>query len=58
MSRANPLTRRRLNAIEEALSSRLAGERDNQDEPDAPTDEDYEGAWAWAIAEINRRETK
>lgn len=32
------------NAIEEALSARLAGERDNQDDPDAPTTEDYEQA--------------
>ena len=32
------------NAIEEALSSRLAGERDNESDPEAPTTEHYEQA--------------
>lgn len=38
------LTQREWEAIEEALSSRLAGERDTDDDPDAPTTEDYEQA--------------
>jgi hypothetical protein len=37
-------TQREWNAIEEALSSRLAGERDTEDDPEAPTTEDYEQA--------------
>ncbi len=32
------------NAIEEALSARLAGERDCEDDPEAPTTEHYEQA--------------
>lgn len=47
-------TRKELEAIEEALASRLAGERDNQDEPDAPTTEAYEAAWE-KVAERLRR---
>ena len=58
MSRSNPLTLRRLNAIEEALSSRMADERDTQDDPEAPTDGDYEGAYAWVSAEITKREAR
>lgn len=38
-------TRKELEAIEEALCSRLAGERDNEHEDDAPTTEDYEAAF-------------
>lgn len=35
---------KRLLAAEEALLSRLAGERDNEDDPEAPQTDDYEGA--------------
>lgn len=38
------ITKREWLAIEEALLSRLAGERDNEDDPEAPTTEDYESA--------------
>ena len=37
-------TRKELEAAQEALFSRLAGERDNDDDPEAPTTEDYEAA--------------
>lgn len=37
-------TQREWHAIEEALSARLAGEHDNENEPDAPTTEHYEQA--------------
>lgn len=37
-------TFREWEAIEEALCSRLAGERDNEFEEGAPTTEDYESA--------------
>ena len=49
------LTLRRLNAIEEALSARLAGERDCEDAPDAPTDPDYEAAYQWVDEQIAKR---
>jgi hypothetical protein len=44
MKRTGRFTKRELLACEEALISRLAGERDNQDDPEAPTTEDYEAA--------------
>ncbi len=49
------LTKRRLEAIVEALLLRLAGERDNDDDPDAPTDDDYETALSWAIQQQDKR---
>jgi len=52
------LTLRRLNAIEEALSARLAGERDCYDDPDTPTDADYEAAYDWVTEQIERREKR
>lgn len=45
-------TRKDLEAIEEAMSSRLAGERDNENEPDAPTTEAYEAAWEKVAARL------
>jgi len=50
------LTKRRLEAIAEALASRLAGERDNDNDPEAPTDDDYENAFSWALQELRKRE--
>jgi hypothetical protein len=41
---AQALTQREWMAIEEALNARLAGPRDNEDEPEAPTTKDYEQA--------------
>jgi hypothetical protein len=38
------LTKRELDAIQEALHCRLAGERDIEGEAGAPRTEDYEGA--------------
>lgn len=51
------LTVRRLKAMEEALSSRLAGENDIDGDPDAPTHADYEAAWEWVIQQMNKRES-
>lgn len=53
-----PLTLKRLRAIEEALSSRLAGEIDIEDDADAPAHRDYEAAWYWSIAQIEKREAR
>jgi hypothetical protein len=44
-------TKRQLEAIAEALVSRLSGERDNEDDPAAPTTEDYDSA----LDEVSRR---
>lgn len=49
------LTMRRLIAIEEALSSRLAGEIDVGNDPENPKPEDYESAFDWVCEEISRR---
>lgn len=52
------LTLRRLAAIEEALHARMAGERDNAGDPEAPADDDYKGALDWVGDEITRREKR
>lgn len=49
------LTLRRLEAIEEALSSRLAGPIENV-EP--LTEKDYEAAYEWVIEQIRKKEAK
>lgn len=48
-------TYRELEAIEEALCSRLAGERDNQYDEDAPTTEDYESAQSRVAERLAKR---
>lgn len=53
-----PLTSRRLEAIVEALTSRLAGEIDISDHPDAPEAKDYEKALAWADDELAKRQSR
>lgn len=50
------LSKRELAAILEALNARLAGDRDNEDDPDAPTTEDYESA-SGKIAELLAKRT-
>lgn len=45
------LTKRRLEAITEALTSKLAGELDSAD----LTREDYEAAQAWADEQLEKR---
>lgn len=52
------LSMRRLEAIEEALSSRLAGEMDIHGDVTAPTEADYETAHSWVCQEIDRRKSK
>lgn len=47
-------TRRELQAIEEALSSRTAGEMDIEDDPDAPRREDYDTAWEKVSERLNK----
>lgn len=51
------LTIKRLEAIQEALLSRLAGEIDVQDD-DAPTHDDYDRAADWVTEQISKRENK
>lgn len=47
-----------LRAMQEALFSRLAGERDNDGDPEAPRTEDYERAVEWVSDQIAKRERK
>lgn len=49
------LTIRMLEAMSEALGSRLAGEIDIADEPDAPALDDYEKAHDWVLEAIDLR---
>ena len=49
------LTKRRIEAILEALGAKLAGEIDDEELP--LTKEDYETAHDWAIEELERRST-
>lgn len=51
---ATRFTRKELEAIEEALSSRLAGERDNEHDPEAPTTESYVAAWEKVAERLKR----
>jgi hypothetical protein len=44
--------------MQEALFSRLAGERDNDGDPEAPRTEDYERAVEWVSDQIAKRERK
>lgn len=57
-TRGTALTLRRLNAIEEALSSRMAGERDCGDDPDMPNDDDYDAAYEWVSEQISKRKDR
>lgn len=50
------LTTKRLEAIIEALTSRLAGEIDISDDDGSPSADDYEMALEWAMQELKRRE--
>lgn len=53
------LTRRRLEAIQEALIHRLAGEIElYTDDKDAPTQDDYDRALDWVTAELARRKAR
>ncbi len=49
------LTRRRLDAIVEALIFRTAGEIENEDDESLPRREDYEAALEWALSKIDRK---
>lgn len=49
------LNKRRLKAIHEALTSRLAGEIDVQDDTGLKA-KDYEAALEWASEQLRRRE--
>jgi hypothetical protein len=49
-----PLTKRRLEAIREALNARLAGEIDNEGDSGIKR-EDYKAALEWAREQIDRR---
>lgn len=49
------LTYRKLCAIIEALTARMAGEIDVSEDPDAPRPVDYEAALSWALEEEARR---
>jgi hypothetical protein len=49
------LTTRLLEALSDALSSRLAGERGNDDDPSAPKTLDYEDAERWVAHQIWKR---
>ena len=45
-------------AIEEALSARMAGERDIADDEGAPATEDYEDAYEWVLAQLDKRDRR
>lgn len=51
------LTKRLLLAMDEALSSRTAGEIDIADGDDAPKAEDYDDAWLWVAEQLAKRST-
>lgn len=49
------ITMNRLRAMEEALLSRLAGPRDNENDPETPSTEDYEEALDLVQQQIEAR---
>jgi hypothetical protein len=52
------LTIKRLSAMREALTARLAGEIDVGDEPGASQREDYEAAIAWVQDKLSSRKNR
>lgn len=56
MTRSRPFTLKELIAIDEALSSRTAGEIDVEGEEDMPAYEDYESAWSKIAERIAKME--